>query len=322
MKRKILSIDGGGIKGVYAASFLAELEKHMPEGKCLADYFDIIAGTSTGAIIAAGIAVGIPVKECLKLYQEKGREIFPPRPSFWHLLRPYSTGPLQRNLESVFGNMILDDCITRLEIPIYNITDNHARILKTRHHLDYERDYKVRIVDALLSTTAAPTYFRPYTFSEEYYKNKSYSYIDGGVGGNNPSMFALTEGIARLNWPIEDMYMLSVSCLAQAKPIEKQLKMSVFSVPKLIEFYMNAENTYSKNTCHMVLKDRFYRIEAKGLKKDYRMDYAGKKEIEEMICLGKKSAKKFLADELKDGRPGVVSTFLDEPVEKYERVKF
>ena len=72
----------------------------------------------------------------------------------------------------------------------------------------------------------------------------------------------------------------------------------------------------------MVLKDRFYRIEAKGLKKNYIMDYAGKKEIEEMICLGKESAKKFLADELKDGRPGVVSTFLDEPVEKYERVKF
>lgn len=318
MKRKILSIDGGGIKGIYAASFLEELEKHVPEGKCLADYFDIIAGTSTGAIIAAGIAVGIPVKKCLDMYREKGKEIFPPRPAFWHLLFPYRTEPLKRNLESVFGDMILDDCRTRLEIPTYNITENYARILKTRHYVDYVRDYKVRIVDALLATTAAPTFFLPHAFSEDSYGNKPYSYIDGGVGGNNPSIFALTEGIARLDWPIKDMYMLSVSCLPHAKPIKRNLRMSVFSVPKLIDFYMGAENTYSENTCHMILKDRFYRIEARKLNRNYRMDYAGKKELEEMIRLGKKSADMFLKEQLEDKRPGIIETFLDVPAESYK----
>ncbi len=321
MKRKILSIDGGGIKGIYAASFLAELEKYVPEGKCLADYFDIITGTSTGAIIAAGIAVGVPVKVCLDMYREKGQEIFPPRPAFWHFLFPYRTEPLRKNLESVFGNKIIDDCRTRLEIPTYNITENHARILKTRHYVDYVRDYKVKIVDALLATTAAPTFFLPHTITEEAYDNRPYSYIDGGVGGNNPSIFGLTEAIARLDWSINDIYMLSVSCLTRANPVQKKLRMSVFSVPKLIDFYMKAENMYSENTCHMVLKDRFYRIEAKNLNRDYRMDYAGKKELDEMILLGKESAKRFLRGELEDKRPGIIETFLDKPAERYQRIE-
>ena len=133
-------------------------------------------------------------------------------------------------------------------------------------------------------------------------------------------MFALTEAIARLEWPINDIYMLSVSCLTHAYPIQKKLRMSVFSVPKLIDFYMSAENTYSENTCHMILKDQFYRIEDKNLKRDFRMDCAGKKEIDEMIRLGKESAKLFLESNLNDGRSRIREIFLDEPVKRYERI--
>ena len=70
MKKRILSIDGGGIKGIFAAQFLARIEEEYDIKIC--DYFDIIAGTSTGAIVAAALAVGMPAEEIVKLYDEYG----------------------------------------------------------------------------------------------------------------------------------------------------------------------------------------------------------------------------------------------------------
>jgi patatin-like phospholipase/acyl hydrolase len=71
---RVLSIDGGGIRGVFPAAFLAQLQKHLehPIGR----YFDLIAGTSTGGIIAIGLGLGIPISEILQLYELKGPRIF------------------------------------------------------------------------------------------------------------------------------------------------------------------------------------------------------------------------------------------------------
>ena len=73
-KRRILSIDGGGILGTFPAAFLAELEKHLkyPIGA----YFDLIAGTSTGGILAIGLAMGLPASKLLDLYEKRGPEVF------------------------------------------------------------------------------------------------------------------------------------------------------------------------------------------------------------------------------------------------------
>src|SRR5688572_7736617 len=73
--RRILAIDGGGIKGAFPAAFLAQIEERV--GEPIADYFDLIAGTSTGGIIALGLGLGLSAKEILELYEKNGRRIFP-----------------------------------------------------------------------------------------------------------------------------------------------------------------------------------------------------------------------------------------------------
>src|SRR3546814_7956238 len=78
---KILSLDGGGIKGIYSAQFLARCEQELTTGKPLASYFDMIAGTSTGGIIALGLALGYSTSDILDFYTNDGRRIFPPLPT-------------------------------------------------------------------------------------------------------------------------------------------------------------------------------------------------------------------------------------------------
>src|SRR5208283_110292 len=107
---RILSIDGGGMKGVFPASFLATIEKTI-EGP-IGEYFDLIAGTSTGGILALGLGLGFQASELLELYRGRGNAIFPPsiNERIRHWLRSrnrYSPEPLRAALTDVFGQKLL-----------------------------------------------------------------------------------------------------------------------------------------------------------------------------------------------------------------------
>lgn len=97
--RRILAIDGGGIKGVYPAAFPASIESHI-EGR-VADYFDLIVGTSTGGIIALGLGLGMTAHDILGFYKQYGPEVFPGHPILRHLRQvvqsKYSASPLQKS---------------------------------------------------------------------------------------------------------------------------------------------------------------------------------------------------------------------------------
>src|ERR1700676_3444430 len=133
--RRILTIDGGGIKGVFPAAFLATLEQQL--GRPVADYFDLIAGTSTGGIIAIGLGLGLTAQELLDLYKVWGARIFP-RGRFLRLLRlvraKYSYLPLREALVSVFGNRRLGESKKRLLVPSLNLAAERVHIYKTSHH--------------------------------------------------------------------------------------------------------------------------------------------------------------------------------------------
>src|SRR6201997_4393743 len=111
----ILSLDGGGIKGTFTAAVLAEWEKHS--GKVIADHFDLIAGTSTGGIIALALGLGLPAAKILEFYQKEGPKIFPNITTqqklslnLRHLWEPkYSAAPLRKALEGVFGERRVRD---------------------------------------------------------------------------------------------------------------------------------------------------------------------------------------------------------------------
>lgn len=184
----VLALCGGGIRGIIPA-YLADRLK-LEKAK-----FGLIAGTSTGSIIAAAIACGIPAKRILNLYTTKGRKIFPP---FWRRIpswvgrtfsegisKPfYSSKALHEELKSNFNGTRLGDITdTRLMIPAWDVKRSQPKYFKSYD----EKDKHYYLHDVVLASCSAPVYFPAHTFD-------GMTLIDGGVAGvNNPSVAAIIE---------------------------------------------------------------------------------------------------------------------------------
>lgn len=286
--KKLLSIDGGGMKGIFAASFLAELERHCKKPIC--KYFDLVCGTSTGAIIASALAMGIPAKTILNMYMEKGKEIFPPKRRLPLLKAKYRSEPLKKALDEVFQSSCIKDCKTRLLIPAYNLTSRKVRVFKTPHAEDLYFDKNSKIVDCLLATTAAPTYFSPH-------KMEGGVFIDGGVGANNPSLIALVEGITRCGWDISDISLLSVGSVNELSPTTGDEKMGLLDAAKILNCFMNAESRYAENICNIMLpKGQYIRVTQQVLRGEASLDQATGKSMEKLKDWGTNAAMNCIAD--------------------------
>ncbi len=201
---KILSIDGGGIKGLYSATILKEFEEKF---NCsISDHFDLICGTSTGGLIALALALKIPAKEICDFYELEGPKIFPESFTFNFFGKKisrrflkqilfrgkYSDEPLKKALENVFKENKIGDSNNLLCIPSYTITEARPFIYKFDHpEGNLDRDNKAKMVDVALATSAAPTFF---PLAEiPFYDNKQF--IDGGVWANNPTLVGLLEAL-------------------------------------------------------------------------------------------------------------------------------
>lgn len=191
---KILSIDGGGIKGIFPATILALLENEL--NGCLYEQFDLIAGTSTGGLIALALALGKPAEEILLFYKNNGNKIF--NQSWRRYLKgipthKYSNANLKEILIEFYGeNTILDDCKTRICISSCNVTDNNIKVFKTRHHPDYRIDYQLPVWQIGMSTSSAPSYFPAFSFN--HHLNNA-QFVDGGLWANNPTLVAVCEAL-------------------------------------------------------------------------------------------------------------------------------
>jgi uncharacterized protein len=190
---KILSIDGGGIKGLYSSTILEHLESKFGPAS---DYFDMICGTSTGGLIALALGIKIPAIEISKIYSEKGELIFPKRSKIESIFRQtfwkgkYSDKPLQMVLQDVFKNAKVKDLRNLVCIPSYSVTDARPWIFK-RDHGELYRDNETSLVDVALATSAAPTYF-PLCEIARYDQKQ---FIDGGVWANNPTLVGVIEAL-------------------------------------------------------------------------------------------------------------------------------
>jgi patatin-like phospholipase/acyl hydrolase len=199
---RVLALDGGGIRGVIPAMVLAEIERKT--GKRIAELFDLIAGTSTGGILALGLTVpddaGKPrnsADDLVALYAEKGNVIF--RRSFLHWLitlgglvgSKYALRGLEQTLRTYFGDARLKDAVTEVVITSYDLESRDAWFL-ARHKAQEkpaENDFPMR--DVARSTSAAPTYFA----AERLSVKPPTAMVDGGVFANNPAMCAYVEAI-------------------------------------------------------------------------------------------------------------------------------
>ena len=210
---RILSIDGGGIKGIFPAAFLTGLEKRYLGGASVARYFDLIAGTSTGGIIALGLGAGHTAATLGELYIRRGHEIFPPQRrlgrlwgSVCRLVRfRYSRNALSRALEETFGQREFGESKSRLCIPSFDGRHSEVYIFKTPHHPDYKLDGREMMSKVAAATSAAPTYFRPLD-------DGGFTFVDGGVWCNNPIMVGLVDALACFAVPRERIRILSVGC--------------------------------------------------------------------------------------------------------------
>jgi patatin-like phospholipase/acyl hydrolase len=201
---KILSIDGGGIKGLYSATILKEFEEKFD---ChISDYFDMICGTSTGGLIALALSLKIPAKDICEFYNTDGDKIFPTsrylnlfgRKISRRILKQlfyggkYSDVSLKKALEKVLGNNKIGDSNNLLCIPSYTITEARPFVYKYDHpEGGLDRDNGARMVDVALATSAAPTFFP--LAENPFYDNKQF--IDGGVWANNPTLVGLLEAL-------------------------------------------------------------------------------------------------------------------------------
>ncbi len=193
---KVLSIDGGGIKGLYSAKILENFEDRF---NChIADYFDLICGTSTGGLIALGLSLDIPAGAIGNLYYKRGKEIFPQRNGFLSSLlqiflrSKYNNNELRRALEDIFEERILAESRCLLCIPAFSLTDGRPFIFKYDHSEgNLCRDNKTKYVDIALATSAAPAYLPIVTI--DTYDGKQF--IDGGVYANNPTLVGVIEAL-------------------------------------------------------------------------------------------------------------------------------
>lgn len=210
--RKVLSIDGGGIKGVFPVALLASVEETI--GGNVGEYFDLIVGTSTGGIIALGLGMGFTARDIVEFYERLGPKVF--RGSrLLGLVRQigaskYDRAPLRAALEEKFGERRLGDSMRRLVIPSLNLLNGEVHIYKTAHHPRLATDYKELVVDVALATSAAPTYFPTHRSAA------GLPLIDGGVWANNPVGFAAVEALTMLDWPKGEFRILSLGCTGEA----------------------------------------------------------------------------------------------------------
>jgi hypothetical protein len=230
--RKILSLDGGGIRGVLTLEILLELEKQLKtelkkdDSFRLSDFFDYVGGTSTGAIIAAGLSRGMSVTELLNFYEEKGEAMFDKAFLLKRVKYFYNDGPLLKELQNTFGLGNIDiksgDFKTLLLVVTMNRSTDSPWPISNNPNARYNNpgrpdcNLRIPLYQLVRASTAAPAYFRPETLQwDPTNPEKTFVFVDGGVTPyNNPSFLMYRMATQRpygLNWKTGEKNLLVVS---------------------------------------------------------------------------------------------------------------
>lgn len=265
--KRVLSISGGGIRGVVPATILAHIEDYTGQPACKT--FDLIAGTSTGGIIAIGLGLGIPAGALADLYSKRCGEIF--SKPFWRRLLPlsrakYGAEGLRKALQDTFGSAKFGDARTKLLIPSYD-----QKAVTPAHLKSYDpKDQTIFAVDVGLATSAAPTYFPA--------SGMNY-FVDGGLVANNPSMNAYAE--ARNLWAGEEIVMVNLGTGFRATPRDPVKDGGLAEwAPRLIQVLMESASCDTKYMAQAIMGSNFVCVD--GELPDYvksEMDCASEENI-------------------------------------------
>jgi patatin-like phospholipase/acyl hydrolase len=260
---RVLSIDGGGIRGIIPATVLAALEART--GRAVCDLFDLIGGTSTGGILALALtrpgASSPPgprwsADEVVTLYRQEGQRIFSRTlgkriTSVEGLIdERYANAPLREVLERYLGETTVDQALTDVFVTTYDL---HAR--QPKFFKSWREDAGLPMAVAAEATAAAPTYFEPVAVGDT-------ALIDGGVFAGNPAMCAYAEAV-RL-WPDEQISVLSLGTGSQTRtiPFEKARGWGVLEWARpIIDVVFDGSSDAVDYQLEHVLGDRYVRLQ-------------------------------------------------------------
>ncbi len=260
----ILALDGGGVRGVVETVLLMRLEQE--HANLLRDV-DLIAGTSTGGIIALALAAETPLTEIKEFYTDKTKIVF--KDSFWDDVRDvgklrgadYSTGGLRTLLREYFGDMKLRDLNKKVAITAFDldneVADPRRRTWKPKifHNFDgVDSDGDLDVVDVGLYTSAAPTYFPTVD-----------GYIDGGVIANNPALVGIIQAMDRraAGQCLTDLHVLSIGTGKNSRYVKGDNLDWGFSqwATRLLPILFEGAIDMVTFECNQLLGGNFHRLE-------------------------------------------------------------
>jgi uncharacterized protein len=200
---RMLALDGGGIRGLITLGILEKIEKLVSEktGHRLCDYFDYITGTSTGAIIAAGLARGMSVAQLIDFYRSSGKQMFEHAWLVQRLKYFYTADPLRAKLREVFGHATNLEP-QNLKCLLLVVTTDSSWPISSNPDAKYndparqDCNLKIPLWQLVRASTAAPVYFPLEILQwDSNDPDKTFVFVDGGVTPyNNPAFFALPRG--------------------------------------------------------------------------------------------------------------------------------
>lgn len=263
---KMLCIDGGGIRGVFAVAILQAMEEEFNQP--IGDLFDCIAGTSTGAIIAASASIQTTMKDVLEDYIKYGKKIFVRQAKVGLFKSVYSDQHLRHFIQKGFGDLALSDVQKPLLIPAVDLTHGKPFVHRSNFGiLKHNDDLSIKLWDAVLSSCSAPVYFPPNNINNQYLS------IDGGLWANNPSLVCITEALYSFKVQLEDIRIFSLGTGQQKIDfkIEKKREWginrwlpfqfpSMKVTPKLLDLALHLSSESVSYHCKQILGDHYFRI--------------------------------------------------------------
>ena len=295
--RHVLSIDGGGIRGIIPAMVIAHIERKL--GKPAHELFDLMVGTSTGGILALGLSrpgsgrqAQFSARRVVKLYEEQGDKIF--EYSLWRKLRTvggileeaYSHEVLEGILGKYFAGATLGDCEVPTMVTSYDIQNRRTVFLKS-WHADHQ---SLLCRDAARATSAAPTYFEPKPLDTG---DEASVLIDGGIFMNSPSVSAYAE--ARKLFPGGSIAVLSLGTGELTRPIvfeEARTWGSALWVMSLLDCMFDGVSKAADHQMQLFLGERYQRLQTPLDNANDDMDDASKENIANL----KKTARELIAN--------------------------
>ena len=289
-RRRILSIDGGGVRGIIPAMVLAALERTT--GKPARDHFQFLAGTSTGAVIAGALAAGIPAERLVSLYERRGPELFRRIPGLTFLRRVitgtmYDVKTLNRMLAEELGDQAdwkMNDVPNDIMITSKGLDDGHQwYFVKDRPGAKPGRTGSLRLVDCVTASAAAPTYFGPWEVKPIGLL------VDGGTGvAGNPTYQACVEAFEYMKtYKPKDTTVVS---LGTGRFLDRPRPTWILSWLEWIlsELLRSPGEQQTELVQRHYAAAKFYRIDVK-LKRDFPLDTVGAG-LKELRTIGEKLA--------------------------------